>query len=148
MDIYFRTLGSDDISALRQVGRLYLDVFDEEGPVLDDAYLRHLLEEGRALFFVAEAQGEVIGAVTAYMLPSVYGAYSEMYMYDMAVASAHQRQGIGGRLLTYIKQYCQAAQVKTLFVQADTPDTEARNFYRNNGGVEEDVRHYDFPIAR
>lgn len=146
-DISFRVLGPADHKALQDVQRLYAEVFEEEASALGDAYASRLLEDGRALFFVVEAGDQITGAATVYVLPSLHGEYNEMYIYDMAVASAQQRQGVGSHLLTYIKQYCKTVGVKILFVQADASDMNARSFYRKNGGIEEDVRHYDFTIS-
>lgn len=115
-------------------------------PPISDKYLQKLLDGEAVLFFVAKQGNTILGGATAYRLPSLYGERDELYMYDMAVDDTFQRIGIGSGLLGFIKEYCQNENIKDLYVQADTLDTHARNFYKKNGGVEIDVRHYDFSL--
>lgn len=113
----------------------------------DMNYLTAILQKDNTVFVAAYLNHELVGGLTAHVLPSIYGKFSELYIYDMAVSRAHQRHGIGSQMLEFVKSYCRENGIIDLFVQADTVDTGARNFYKKNGGVEEDVRHYDFKIG-
>jgi aminoglycoside 3-N-acetyltransferase I len=46
---------------------------------------------------------EVVGGIAAYMLPKFEQERSEMYIYDLAVASAHRRQGIATAMIGRLK---------------------------------------------
>ncbi len=144
--VTFRQLGRSDIKQLRELRELYGEVFRTEISTIDDDYLEALLASQLTLFFVAQSGEAIVGGITAHLLPSVYGNYKELYLYDVAIATAFQRQGVGSGLLNYIKEYCQTKHIKSLFVQADAEDLHARRFYAKNGGQEADVWHYDFTI--
>jgi GNAT superfamily N-acetyltransferase len=146
MQVSFRKLETLDLQGLKELRELYKNVFGESMPEVSDEYLTGLLHSEQVVFFVAEKDHEVVGGVTAYRFPSLYGQGHEMYIYDMAVATTLQRQGIGSGLLDFIKNFCRSEGAKHLYVQADAVDTGARNFYLKNGGTEEDVRHYDFEL--
>ena len=145
-DISYNKLGAGNIAELRSLLELYVKVFGDQHLPEDTTYLNELINAEQTFFFVAQREGHILGGATAYVLPSIYGAYNELYIYDMAVETEYQHQGIGSELLTYIKTYAKGMRVQTIYVQADAEDREARNFYLKNGGIEEDVRHYDFEL--
>ena len=144
--VQFRKLGPADLEWLQQLRQLYHDVFQQEFPPVDYVYLQTLLAGKDIMFFVAQKENTVIGGTTAYLLPSLYGKYNELYLYDMAVGAAYQRMGIGSRLLEFVKDYCEEQHIKSFFLQADTDNIHAREFYQKNGGIEVDVRHYEFGV--
>jgi aminoglycoside 3-N-acetyltransferase I len=145
-NIRITKLKPGDENKLKQLLDLYIEVFGEPDYPKSLDYLPALLQRPTVIFIIAEEGDEVIGGLTAHVLPSVYGDYSEIYMYDLAVTKKHQRHGVGSKLLASLKDFGKSSGVTEVFVQADTPDTEARNFYIKNGGIEEDVRHYGFPV--
>jgi aminoglycoside 3-N-acetyltransferase I len=145
-DIKYYRLASKNITELRALLELYIHVFGDQKMPEDTSYLSKRIASENTLFFVAEQDGVILAGATAYILPSIYGDYDELYIYDMAVHADRQRQGIGSALLGYIKEYAKAHGVRYIYVQADTEDIHARNFYKKNGGIEEDVRHYDFEV--
>lgn len=77
---------------------LYAEAFDDPASYLsaqpDDAYLRSLLGRDDFIQVAALSDHRVVGAVSAYVLPKFEQARSEIYIYDLAVAEAHRRQGI------------------------------------------------------
>jgi ribosomal protein S18 acetylase RimI-like enzyme len=144
----FYKLTVDDADTLVKQIRLYEEVFemaDFEMPPVD--YLQDLLAKEQVFFFVAVLGGaEVIGGLTAYVLPSVYFAASEIYIYDLAVKAEHQRKGIGTRLINELKTYCAPLGHKEIFVQADLEDQHALDFYRATGGSPESVVHFSYAL--
>lgn len=142
-----RRLGNKDLNRLTALIKLYADVFEMDnfestGP----DYLNYLLKKDEIIFYTAEQGNDVVGGLTAYILPSVYSNKSEVYIYDLAIARNYQRQGIGTSLIENLKIYCKTINVHEIFVQADVVDNNALDFYRKIGGIEEDVRHFDFKI--
>ena len=145
-DISIRRLRSGNQQELEELLRLYIAVFGDRTLPTNTDYLAGLLQRDNTFFVAAFLGDELVGGLTAYLLPSIYGNYNELYIYDLAILTQHQRNGIGSKLLSFVKTYAFSVNAMEIFVQADTVDTEARNFYKKNGGVEEDVRHYNFTV--
>ena len=145
-DLSIRTLSHGDEHTLDLLLHLYISVFGEPGYPENTDHLSPLLQNESVLFVVALMSEKLVGGVTGYLLPSLYGGYHELYIYDMAVSIDFQHRGIGSRLLDYLKAYCKSAGVHEMYVQADAPDLEARQFYKKNDGTESDVFQYNFRI--
>jgi aminoglycoside 3-N-acetyltransferase I len=141
-----RVLKPGDEKDLQRLLRLYIDVFGDRSMPKTIDYLATILQQDNTLFVVAYLNSDLVGGITAHILPSIYGNSNELYIYDMAVSQQHQRHGIGSKMLDFVKSYSKDHGIIDLFVQANAVDTGARNFYKKNGGLEEDVRHYDFRI--
>ncbi|HEV2412763.1 MAG TPA: GNAT family N-acetyltransferase [Candidatus Saccharimonadales bacterium] len=146
-ELNIRKLEKGDEKDLVGLLKLYVEVFGDHDYPTDAGYLPALLENKAIMFVVAYSAGEVVGGLTAYVLPSIYGDYSDVYIFDMAVSTSHQRRGVGSQLLGFLKKYCRSIGVPDIFVQADAEDVHARDFYKKNGGAESDVRHYDFELS-
>jgi aminoglycoside 3-N-acetyltransferase I len=142
-----RLLKPGDEKDLQRLLELYIDVFGDRSMPKEMDYLAAILQQDNTLFFATFLNGELVGGITAHILPSIYGNFNELYIYDMAVTQSYQRHGIGSQMIDYVKAYSKDHGIIDMFVQADTVDTGARKFYKKNGGVEEDVRHYDFKIS-
>ncbi|SDD97214.1 GNAT family N-acetyltransferase [Niabella drilacis] len=148
MNIRYRQLLQEDGLLLRQLILLYVDVFAMTASLPDETYLKNLLFQKNIGFFVATTNDIVIGGLTAYMLPSVYSEASEVYLYDLAVKEAYQRQGIGRRLLDTLGTWCRAHGVSDFFVQASATDSAALDFYHATGGVPEAVAHFSYATGK
>ncbi|MBP9211407.1 MAG: GNAT family N-acetyltransferase [Bacteroidetes bacterium] len=144
--VHYHKLTPGDLGLLRGLIRLYAEEFEMppfEQP--DDAHLGSLLRSASTFFVVAVHEGTVVGGLTAHLLPSVYSAAGEVYLYDLAVAAPFQRRGIGTRLLTELRSVCTSIGAAEMFVQADVEDDHAVAFYRATNGAEEQVLHYSYP---
>lgn len=128
-----------------QLLQLFIQVFElEEAPLPDAAYLQKLLSRADFIVFVAVADQQVIGGLTAYVLQQSRTTQPLLYLYDLAVQPHWQRQGIGRALLAAVREYGQEINAPELFVQAETEDTEAVDFYRATGGEEMAVVHFTY----
>lgn len=114
--------------------------------VPDELYLQSLLENCRFMVYVIRRNDETVGGLTAYILPSYYFKSSEVYVYDLAITTRLQRQGLGTKLMSALKDDCKARGFKEVFVQADLADNHALEFYRRIGGNAESVVHFNYPI--
>lgn len=143
----YRKLTHQDLLLLSQLIYLYEKAFEMEDFTLPDAdYLQTLLENENMIFYVAISENQVIGGLTAHILPSVYDATSEIYVYDMAVKPSHQRQGIGNQLIEELKKECLRLGYQEIFVQADIEDTHALAFYEATGGESANVVHFSYHL--
>ncbi len=124
--------------------RTLTEVFEEEPADLDDAWIDRLLAREDFWAFAAYAEGRCIGGLTAHTLPMTRGAYSEIFIYDIAVQSEHQRKGVGRSLIERLREAAAATGITDVFVAADDEDTHALDFYRALGGVPAPVTMFTF----
>lgn len=112
------------------------------------AYLERLLRKSDFMVFVATSDGQVIGGLTAYVLDQYYYVKPLAYLYDLAVQTSFQRQGVGQKLITAINDHCRNEGFEEVFVQADRVDQHAVDFYRKTLPTEEeDVLHFYYTLS-
>ena len=70
---------------------------------------------------------------------------SEIYIYDLAVAPEHRREGIATALIQKLKQLAVVRAACVIFVQADVCDGPAVALY-SKLGAREDVLSFDIPV--
>lgn len=128
---------------------LFGTAFDEvetySGARPGHAYLERLLASDTFIALAALADGRVVGALAAYELRKFEQPRSEIYIYDLAVAREHRRQGIATRLIQELKRAAAERGAWVIFVQADVGDDPAIQLY-SRLGRREDVLHFDIPI--
>jgi len=147
MEIHYKKLYSQDLDQLLALIKLYEQVFKMQDTVVPDpVYLQQLLSNKNIIFYVALSGQEVVGGLTAHILPSIYSATSETYIYDMAVRSQYQLKGIGGKLLGSMKEYCVTQGIKLVFVQAESEDQPAIRFYQATGGKPTNVVQFSYKL--
>lgn len=147
VSIVTKKLTATDLPQFQELIRVFEEVFEMppfEMPA--DGYLQQLLDKDDFLVFVALENNRVIGGMTAYELPQYYTQTSLLYIYDLAVKTQFQRQGVGKKLMEAIEEYGQATNMDEIFVQADLPDAHALEFYRSTGGLPEEVVHFTYPL--
>ena len=113
-------------------------------------YLARLLggDSFIALAALKGAQGsdQVVGGLAGYELRKFEQERSEIYIYDLAVASAHRREGIATALIEHLKRIAADRGAYVIFVQADLGDEPAIALYTKLG-TREDVLHFDVRTA-
>ena len=111
------------------------------------AYTRRLLGSDSFIALVALDGGDVVGGIAAYELRKFEQERSEIYIYDLAVASAHRRRGIATALIEELKKIALDRGAYVIFVQADTGvEDEAAIALYTRLGIREDVLHFDIPV--
>jgi aminoglycoside 3-N-acetyltransferase I len=145
-----RRLGAEDLEAMRGINALYAEAFEDPEHYAavppDDAWLAAHLADRHVIALVAEDAGRVIvGALTGYILPKLEQARSEIYIYDLAVAESHRRQGIATALIEALQPIGRAAGAWVIYVQADYGDEPAVALYTKLG-EREDVMHFDIAV--
>jgi aminoglycoside 3-N-acetyltransferase I len=142
-------LGPTDIDLLRQLNGVFAEAFGDAGTYLDappsDDYCRQVLGKEHVIVIVALARGTVIGGLVAYELYKLERARSEIYIYDLAVAEAHRRQGVATRLIGHLRTLAHERGAWVVFVQADYGDDPAIALY-DKLGLREEVLHFDLPL--
>lgn len=89
---------------------------------------------------------ELVGGLVAYELTKLERARSEIYIYDLAVAETHRRQGIATALIERLRELARERGAWVLYVQADQGDEPAVALYQKMG-TREDVMHFDIPLG-
>jgi aminoglycoside 3-N-acetyltransferase I len=147
MPVSVRRLAPADLALLRDLNRLFGEAFDDPdtyaGAPPDDAYLAGLLAKEHVFVLAALADGEVRGGHVAYALDKIEQARREVYVYDLAVAGSHRRQGIATALIDHLRA---TSGAWVIFVQADPGDAPAIALYTGLGR-REDVHHFDIPVS-
>lgn len=140
-----------DLTRYREMLALFAEAFEDADsyatqPPVDD-YIRRLLASDTFLALTAAVDGVVVGALTAYVLHKFEQQRSEIYIYDLAVAQAHRRQGIATALIRRLQQEAASRGAWVIYVQADTgeDDAPAIALYEKLG-VREEVLHFDIPV--
>jgi aminoglycoside 3-N-acetyltransferase I len=122
------------------------DAFEEfdtySGNRPDSPYLERLLGSDYFIALAALKEGEVVGGIAAYELQKFEQRRSEIYIYDLAVAEGHRREGIATALIEELKKIAALRGAYVIFVQADPGDSPAVALYTKLGR-REDVLHFD-----
>jgi aminoglycoside 3-N-acetyltransferase I len=142
-----RRLGPGDLSLFRDLNALFGDVFGEPetytGQPRSDAEVRGALGQDHVIALVALVEETVVGGLVAYELDKLEQARREIYIYDLAVAAAHRRQGIATALIETVRAIARERGAWMIYVQADNGDDPAIALYQRLGRREE-VLHFDF----
>lgn len=146
-----RQLTAEDIALMEAMLTMFGEAFGEVETYRESrpsaAYLERLLGSDYFIAFVALKKGEVVGGVAAYELHKFEQERSEIYIYDLAVAPAHRREGIATALILELKKIAAVRGAHVIFVQADLGDAPAIALYTKLGR-REDVLHFDIAIPR
>jgi aminoglycoside 3-N-acetyltransferase I len=151
MSFTIERLQSGDIARFRAMNALFAAVFEDPENYAaappSDAYVETLLRNETVFPLVAIEQGEIIGALVAYDLVKFEQARSEIYIYDLAVAETHRRQGVATGLIRRLREIAAERGAWVLYVQADYGDEPAIALYTKLGR-REDVMHFDIDPAK
>lgn len=151
MPVETRQLTPDDVGLMRALLTMFGDAFDDvptyTGNRPGAEYIRRLLGGDAFIAVVALAGDEVVGGIAAYELRKCEQERSEIYLYDLAVASAHRRQGVASALIEKLRAVAAERGAYVIFVQANTgtEDAPAIALYTKLGAREE-VLHFDIPV--
>ncbi len=151
MSIDIRHLTPNDIALMEALLTTFgaafndMDTYTTSRPSAN--YLRQLLGGDSFIALAALKNGEVIGGIAAYELRKFEQDRSEIYIYDLAVAAGHRREGIATALIEKLKEISAARGAYVIFVQADTgiEDEPAIALYTKLG-TREDVLHFDIAV--
>ena len=147
--INIHQLSAKDLELMEELLSVFGEAFEEvdtycsSRPSAD--YLKRLLSSDYFIAIAALKNGTVVGGLAAYELQKFEQERSEIYIYDLAVAAAHRREGIATALIQELKKIAVARSAYVIFVQADIGDDPAIALYTKLG-VREDVLHFDIAI--
>lgn len=146
-----RQLLPKDISQMQELLTVFGEAFGDPATYTEnqpsESYLRDLLGSKTFVVLAAIKRGRIVGGIAAYELRKFEQERSEIYIYDLAVASEHRRRGIATALIKRLQEVAAERGAYVIFVQADTgiEDEPAIALYTKLGKREE-VLHFDIPV--
>ena len=96
--------------------------------------LRRLMASSGMLTLVAEDEaGERAGFIMVGRSTSVFTDQQQAFVYDIAVAPAFRRRGIGRRLMEHAEAYAREKGMEFITLMVDSRNEAARNLYAQLG---------------
>lgn len=147
---HVRQLGPDDMALMEAMMTVFGEAFDDVETYTRARprphYVKRLLASRDFIALAALKNDTVVGGLAAYELHKFERERSEIYLYDLAVAREHRRQGIAMALIDEVKRIAARRGAYVMFVQADRHDAAAIALYTKLG-KREDVLHFDIAIT-
>jgi aminoglycoside 3-N-acetyltransferase I len=135
--VSIQELMRDDTALMKGLLSIFGEAFDEVETYVGNqpsaGYLRKLLGSDSFIALVALKSGEVVAGIAVYQLKKFEQERSEIYIYDLAVAVAHRREGIATALIQELKKLAVARGAYVIFVQADMGMTRRSRCTRSLG---------------
>lgn len=132
---------------LTMFGEAFGDMETYTKRIPSEKYLTQLLDSDSFIALAALKNNVVVGGIAAYELKKFEQERSEIYIYDLAVAAGHRREGIATTLIEKLRNISATRGAYVVFVQADTgiEDEPAIALYTKLGR-REDVLHFDISV--
>ncbi len=147
MGIQIEKLDHKDIHKFVELIRVFEAVFEMENfKIPEERHLQNLLAKDDFFVFVAVLDNRVVGGLTSYIMHQYYSTSPLVYIYDLAVKTELQRNGIGKMLIEGNNAYCKTIDVEAVMVEADEVDDFAIDFYRSTGAKGLKVVHFDYML--
>lgn len=127
MSCTFRRMTADDLPSVLEMNRTFRSGFlTEEGASV-------FLADTRNWLWVGMMDHRIIAFAYGYALDRLDGRRM-LYLHEVGVADACQRQGIGTSLLQTLKGECREQGFHRIFLIAHQCNTAAKALYRKCGG--------------
>ncbi|UCH33793.1 MAG: GNAT family N-acetyltransferase [Armatimonadota bacterium] len=114
-------------------------------------HMAAFLAEERNYLIAAHLDQQPVGFALAYELPRVDGPKPMMLFYEIEVAEAHRRRGIGKALVEHLKRICEERGCAKMFVVTSESNVAAMALYVSTGGkrpsIDEAMFEYGPPWA-
>jgi aminoglycoside 3-N-acetyltransferase I len=134
-----------DPTHIQQLQSVFESVFTDSAPGKHTSVASTSARDAHLCVIGALNDSEVIGGLVGYEFTLLSGV-KELYLYDIAVLPAYQKQGIGTKLIETLREACSKRGISTIFVDAEADDDGAVAFYRSLTDEELSVRHFTIPV--
>ena len=125
-----KKLNHNEVSEFRNLVEIFKEVFENEEPISENEHLSKLLSNPNFLVFIVKENEKILGGLTIYVLHRYYGAKPVAYIYDVGITPDRQGQGLGKLLISEVCKYCKNSGFEDAYVEAESDDIDAVNFYR------------------
>lgn len=123
--------------------RIAAEVFDH--PVVLETLAEYLATPGHHLV-VAINDGKIVGQVTAMVYRRPDGSRKELFIDEVAVTPALQRQGIAGRMLDKMLALGRELGCQEAWLGTEPGNVPARELYARRGSPGEPIVMYTFTL--
>lgn len=120
---------------------------EDEKNISSDKHLIKLLSNPGFHYFTVQHDNKLIGGLTVYEMIKYYGDNSELYIYDMVIDETYQNQGIGKKLLAFLKEWALETKFDSISVEAHSEDLQAIKMYAAVLGHPKKVDHFSFNVS-
>lgn len=110
------------------------ELFDEPP---DPAAVTSYLQDESNLFLLATEGPVAIGFLRGTALGQLKSGRRQFFLYEIAVAPAFRRRGVGRALVRELLGWCRARSFEEVFVFTDPANAAAVGLYRSTGAVTE-----------
>lgn len=128
MDVIYRPLSLADLDMLLEMNQNFREGFVS----LQGA--EAFLSKQDNLFFAAVKDNTVIGFAFGYRLNRLDSNRTMLYIHEVGVMDAWQRQGVGFHMMNALKQWCKENTVGKMFLTCYQNNIGANKLYRKLGG--------------
>lgn len=127
MDVVYRPLDPADLNMILKMNQNF-----REGFVSTEA-AETFLSKQDDIFFAAIKDNTVIGFAFGYRLNRLDSGRTMLYIHEVGVMDAWQRQGVGFGMMNALKQWCKGNGVGKIFLTCYQNNTGANKLYRKLG---------------
>ena len=120
----------NEVSDFRSLVEIFKIVFENEEQISDNEHLGKLLTNPDFIAFVIRKNNVIVGGLTIYILHRYFSTKPVAYIYDVAITPEFQGQGLGKALIKEVCKYCENNGFEDAYVEAESDDIDAVNFYR------------------
>lgn len=132
----------DEIDKFIELREIFITVFEEDAPALDEEQYARLRDNRNFVAIGATVGFELVGGLTAHLVPNYYKGGLDLFIYDIAIKTAHQRKGVGIELMKFAKKFCVEHGIKEMYVAAEDDDDNALSYYRKTDAEEQGARFF------
>ncbi len=145
-DLQVREAKAEDEEGIYALARELAEAVGDSPPAREAVRKRlvELLEEPRARTLVAEAEGEIVGAVSFWIKPDLAHGDVVVEVPMLVVAEDHRRSGVGKLLVEEMRRQASDHDASIIELIATSDNLAARSFYRSLGFVETDHVSLEF----
>lgn len=123
-------LNRNEVEDFRDLVKIFKDVFENEEQISEKKQLAKVLSNPDFMVFVVKQNDKIVGGLTIYILQRYYGTKPVAYIYDVGVSPDFQGKGLGRSLIAEVCQYCKDNGFEDAYVEAESHDVDAVNFYK------------------
>jgi aminoglycoside 3-N-acetyltransferase I len=152
MTYRYTQLQHTNLSTFRELLDLFSEAFDDTAHYQDhppsDTHLTDFLANPAHIVLVAlEEDKHLAGGLVAYELTKFEQAKKEIFVYDIAVGTTYQRQGVATHLFKHLKQIAKVRGAALIFVQAIAGEEHALGFYRSFADTEVVAHQFEVQVS-
>jgi ribosomal protein S18 acetylase RimI-like enzyme len=135
MPIEIKRLNSgDELLAIRTIEKATpVEERSDQLPTLQ--HIQNFLAQDTNYLIIATDGDLPVAFLTAYRMPMLGSVGSMVYLFEINVMPAYQRQGIGKGLINLLKAECQTTNVAEIWVGTENDNVAAKQLYTSTGGI-------------